>query len=302
MRDRDFRSTERFSDSRRNGERISRSQIENFRASSVDPSDLGLRLARSSRGLFVDSIESNALASTIGLRADDRIVSVGDYRVTSPDQFVRYLFDDEWRFDRVPVYVVRDGREVPLYVRPVELIEELVVVRDDYDPVRRFGVVIDNQYDDYVVVRRVLPNTPAFEAGLRTGDVITTWQGQRIASPLEFSRVLGRVDTNDVALGIRRDRQARSIDVSLPREFIRTSSGRRTTFRQDLDADRWNRGGTMIERRDVRPGSVRVEGSFEPMPVQPGAVVPGQPVQPAQPVEERPARPGLMQRILGRKQ
>jgi hypothetical protein len=201
---------------------------------------------------------------------------------------------------------MRDGREMPLYVRPVDLIEELVVVRDDFDPVRRFGVVIDDSYDDYIVVRRVLPNTPAFDAGLRTGDVITTWQGQRVASPLEFSRVLRRVDTNDVALGIRRDRVARSLDVSLPREFIRTSSGRQTTFRQDLDTDRMNRSGTVIERRNAPRVDRRIDGTFEPG-VQPSTtVVPVQPVQPQplpQPQPARPAeeqRPGLLPRIFGR--
>jgi hypothetical protein len=312
----DFRSDRgSFADTRSRDarSRISRSQIDNFRATSVSARDLGLSLARTSRGLIVDDVRANAIARTIGLRPNDRIVSVEDYRVTSEDQFVRYLFDEDWRYDRVTVTVIRDGREVPIYVQPVQLIERLIVVQDDYDPLYTFGVVLDDRYDDELIVRRVLPNTVAYRAGLRQGDVIVRFHGQRLSTPRQFVQVLNRVDVQQAPIVVERDRRLREFQVSLPDE-LRTTSQRRTTYRREFDDGRLdNRGDTRW--RDQRGAQIQYSGELyedaygapsgviptQPgQPIYPGQYQPAQSVQPPGRIDDRSERPGILPRLFGR--
>ena len=144
----------------------------------------------SDRGLVIDRIESNAVFADLGLRNDDVIVSVADHRVRSERDFIRYLFAEDVRQERVTIIVLRDDREVPIYVRPTRIIEEIVVVQDEYDPMREFGLVIDDSRDT-IVVQRVYRDSPAFRAGIRDGDVITTFRGERVRSPARV-RATGR--------------------------------------------------------------------------------------------------------------
>jgi hypothetical protein len=304
--DRDERFTDRQSNQRRDT-RISRSQIENFRASSVEPRDLGLSFQRSSRGLIVNNIGSNAIAGRIGLRRGDRILAIEDYRVSSEDQFINYLFDDEWRHDRVEVTVMRNGREVPLYVRPVQLIEQLVTVQRQYDPLRTFGVVFEDDSDEYLVVRQVWQNTPAYRAGLRAGDRIVRFYGQPVYSPHEFTRVLSRVDAQNVPLEIERDRRTRELQVSLPAE-LRTTSQNRTTYRQTLQDSRptqWREQGRTIQYggRIYDQGTSATPSSGVIINEQGQTVFPAQPAQPVQPgtrTDTQRERPGLLPRLLNR--
>jgi hypothetical protein len=303
--------------------RITRSQIDNFRAASVSPRDLGLSLNRSARGLIVQDVRSGALAANIGLRPRDQIVAIEDYRVTSDDQFVRYLFDEDWRYDRVTVWVVRNGREVPIYVRPVQLIEQLIVVQDDYDPLHTFGVVLDDRYDRELVVRRVIRNSAADRAGLRPGDVLVRFYGQRLSSPQQFVQVLSRVDVRQAPIVVERDESLREIVVTMPRELRTTSqqstsrqstSGQRTTYRQELDGDRFDsRGDTPW--RDQPSSQIQSSGqvyqdSFGPtsgaiitdpgQPIYPGQFQPARPAQPTNRMEDRSDRPGILPRLFGR--
>jgi C-terminal processing protease CtpA/Prc len=284
--------------------RISRSQIDNFRATSVSARDLGLSLARTSRGLVVDDVRAGALAATIGLRPNDRIVAVEDYRVTSEDQFVRYLFDEDWRHDRVSVIVVRDGREVPIYVRPVQLIERLVV-REDSDPIATFGIVLDDRYDDELVIRQVWPNSVAYRAGLRPGDVIVRFHGQRLTSPRQFVQVFNRVDARQAPIVVERDRNLREFVVNIPSN-PRMSSGQRTTYRRQLDDGRFGRdqgaqiqyGGEVYQDTYGAPSGVITTQPGQP--VFPGQFQPAQPVQSPTQLEDRSDRPGILPRLFGR--
>ena len=72
---------------------------------------------------------------------------------------------------------------------------------DDYnDDLSYFGVEFDPQYTDRLVIRRGFCRIRwPFRAGLRDGDEITTWHGERIRSPRQFAQVIhdekpGRVD------------------------------------------------------------------------------------------------------------
>ncbi|HEY2147002.1 MAG TPA: PDZ domain-containing protein, partial [Pirellulales bacterium] len=50
--------------------------------------------------------------------------------------------------------------------------------------------VLYDRYTDRLVVVRVLPDTPAFAAGLRAGDEIVSFHGQPISSVTGFAKVI----------------------------------------------------------------------------------------------------------------
>jgi predicted metalloprotease with PDZ domain len=262
--------------------------------------------------LIVQDVRSGALAANIGLRPRDQIVAIQDYRVSNPNQFVQYLFDPDWRYDRVPVWVVRNGREVPIYVRPAQLIERLIVVQSDYNPLITFGVVLDNRYDRDLVVRRVIRNSPADRAGVQPGDVIVRFYGQRLSSPQQFVQAINRVDVRQAPIIVERDNSLRELMVSMPGE-LRTTSQQRTTYRQQLDSDRSDsRNTTQWQGQSapqVRYGGEVYQDSFGTsgaiittpgQPIYPGQYQPAQPVQPSNRIDDRSDRPGILPRLFGR--
>jgi C-terminal processing protease CtpA/Prc len=143
-----------------------------------------------------------------------------------------------------------------------------VIYVDDVDTVQtttaydleHFGVVLDDQYDDRIVIVEVYPNTPAYAAGLRAGDVITTWHGQRISTPREFTRVIERAEPGTVNFEYSRNDRTVRADANLRRETFRNE---RATDRAERRISRdANRVGT-----DVRTGeSVRQPARGQTVP------------------------------------
>jgi C-terminal processing protease CtpA/Prc len=139
-----------------------------------------------------------------------------------------------------------------------------VIFVDDVDTVRtadafdleHFGVVLDDDLDDRVVIVKVLPDTPAFAAGLRAGDVITTWHGQRISSPREFTRVIERSDPGRVNFEFSRNDRTIRADANLRRQTFRNErAADRTERRISRDVDR----GTDIRTGERVPAPARGE-------------------------------------------
>jgi S1-C subfamily serine protease len=243
----------------------------------VTSRDLGVTFGRATdRGLLIQDISRNAVLANIGLRRDDVIVSVADHRIRSERDFTRWLFAEDLRDETITIIVLRDDREVPIEVRPVTIIEELVLVQDDYDPLQTFGVVLDDRRDREILVQRVIPESPAFVAGIRAGDVITTFRGRPVTGRQQFVQVLETVEPGEVAIGVNRNRQVQEFQVDLPR------FERRTSARPDFDIDRPG-----VERREDRR-DIRTERRIDRRDgVQPAPVPANQP---------RPARPAILPR------
>jgi len=209
---------------------------------------LGLEFGRvTDRGLTVSTIERDSVAYRAGLRDDDIIISIGGHDLRSARDFDRYLYAGD-RNERVEIVVWRDGNEEVVYFEPdVIYVDDVDTVQTSYAyDLDRFGVVLDDSYDDRIVIVKVLPNTPAYTSGLRAGDVITTWHGERIATPTEFTRVIRSAEPGTVNFEYTRNDRTVRADANL----------RRDTFRNERQADRTERRVSRDVNRatDIRTG------------------------------------------------
>jgi len=258
----DYRDSDRYSGARRDASRASYSSnsyssvdVNTFRAA-----DIGLWFNTGARGsLVISDVATSGPIARLGFEEGDRIVEVHGQRVRSEREFVRYLLDEEIRDERVEVVVIRDGQEEVVYVEPSVLIQETHVAQ--HDPLEEVGIVIDDRYDDRVVVWKVLPRTPAYYAGVRPGDVITTWHGRRISRPDSFVQVVTQSDPGEVAIGVRRENRVRDLQIDVPEFQAQATTGRQTSFRPDFDDNLDDRLDRREDRREFR--EERREDRFE---------------------------------------
>ena len=158
----------------------------------VDPG-LGVVLVpRGDDRLFVREV-TGGLADIIGLRENDVIVSVAGRAVASPDQFTDLLYSTD--AEQIPIVIIRDGRREALFVRQDMLGFRMYDEPGGYLAEDAWlGVVLDAQYEDAAVVRRVVPGSPADDAGVRSGDWIVSVNGRRVTSPNHLTQLVNALE------------------------------------------------------------------------------------------------------------
>ncbi|HVC97725.1 MAG TPA: PDZ domain-containing protein [Pirellulales bacterium] len=77
------------------------------------------------------------------------------------------------------------------------------------------GVTLNEDAAGNLYIRRVLPGSPAEEAGLRQGDEILTVDSQRVNHTEELRRALARVSGDDATLGILRKGRYQTVSAEL---------------------------------------------------------------------------------------
>ena len=96
----------------------------------------------------------------------------------------------------------------------------------------RLGVTVDeltHQLAEHfgakegVLVASVADGSAASRAGIKAGDVITSINGERVASPADLTRALRRAENDEVTVGIVRDKKEMSVKAKIeaPRRTIR---------------------------------------------------------------------------------
>ena len=147
----------------------------------------------------------------------DRILEVNRVKVNRETDFIKLLFATKERDGRVEMLIVRKNKEMVLVVEPALLIEHYSVVRRD--PLEQLGLVIDDRYDDRVVVWKVVPRSPAFYGGIRPGDVITRFGDQRVVERKVFGELVEKVQPGTVVVEVDRAKRLRPIRIDVPREW-----------------------------------------------------------------------------------
>lgn len=89
---------------------------------------------------------------------------------------------------------------------------------------RRIGVstqTLSTQLAEYfgvkdggILITSVTENSPAAKAGLKAGDVITAIDGEKVSSPGDLTRALGKKETGDVSLTVVRDKNLRTVTLT----------------------------------------------------------------------------------------
>jgi C-terminal processing protease CtpA/Prc len=175
-------------------------------------SDLGFSFSeeKSEKGLKISKVSSQTVASKAAFKEGDVIISVNDHDVTSQSDFFHWIHaaPDE----RIVVVVLRDDREVPLYLEPDILFQETTVSQGG----AWLGVDLYDRFTRAAVVLKVHPGSPAQRAGLRGDDLIVSVNGQEITSPEHLGQVIGQMRPGDqVEIEVERNRRSQLVDATL---------------------------------------------------------------------------------------
>lgn len=290
-------------DSRRDGQRDT-ANLESdananagFQASNMRAADMGLWFDNSiNDGLMISDVATSGAIAQLGFREGDRIVSVNGQQVAREADFIQYLFANNATSNQVRVVVLRDNREQVITVNPTVFVEEYQYV--DNDPLEHFGVILDDRYDDQLVVWRVIPRSPAFYAGIRAGDVLTSFRGQPLTTRDAFVTTITDLQPGAVPVQVRRNDRVRNLQVDYPAYQAR--SERRTALMPAADVERASqlREERIEDRRNSRRINRAERADEQPvLETTPQPVLEPAPGQPAQPVQ--PRRPGLLPRNRG---
>jgi C-terminal processing protease CtpA/Prc len=221
------RDTNKSSDSNKDAQPRTAMRPKDLRAP-----DIGLWFDRKAReGLVISDVSTKGPIAKLGFKEGDRIVSVNGKKVSREGDFIDYLISNNRRID---VIVTREGREETIQVDPAVLLEDYGST--EVDPLEQIGIIVDDRYDDRIVVWRVIPRSPAYYAGIRAGDVLATLDSHRLGTRQEFEKSVTALNPGEVGVEIRRGDRTRELTVDVPR--FETRAERRTAMRPNLDERR----------------------------------------------------------------
>jgi len=140
--------------------------------------------------VIVGQVAGNSAAEKAGVLPGDELIAFGGKPVRSWEQFVQEaaLSGSAPR----PLQVVRGGETRELTLAP------------EMDP--RFGIALTGLVGEWDIgARRVLPGSPAEKAGVKTGDVIESIDGEPVATSIGLVEMVNGSKGRPLAFGIVRD-------------------------------------------------------------------------------------------------
>lgn len=241
--------------------------------------DLGLWFSgMANNGLTIADLANNSIFTNAGFRVSDQIISINGQPIRTEAQFVETLTSPVVGTQPVQILIVRNGQQHALTLSPSAINQGIVT----HDPLYQYGLAIDDSNPNQIIVQRVYPRTPAYYAGLRPGDVITTFGGQRVTSLNAFTQGLSQAN---VAIPMQITRSGQTRDLQLA-PIATVGSSVRTALRPNIEAGAAST--TVIEPR--------VQTTVTPLPAAvPGSTVittPSSALPPALPsISTTPASP-----------
>jgi serine protease Do len=205
---------------------------------------------RDVRGVGVTDIVKDSPAEKAGVRKDDVILAFNGESVTSTRKLQR-LVSESSADQNVRLTISRGGSEQDVSAtlskrqgtgmlntkirddlkQRIEQFKKDMpkkITRDgtwvfNTGNYRRIGIgtqTLTKQLAEYfgvsegILVTSVNDNSPASKAGLKAGDVITAVDGEKVDSPGDISRAIGKKQDGPVTLTVVRDRNTRSVVVT----------------------------------------------------------------------------------------
>jgi len=200
-----------------------------FIASRIRSGDLGLFVRRMTDGLTVTDVASSGAISQSGLKEGDEIVSINGQAVTTEREFVDQLFGNQQANQPAQVIVKRNGKQMTLAVQTKPFIDEHL---NSDDRLHDYGLILDQSDPNHVKVQAVMPRSPAFYAGVKSGDQITGVSGQRITRLADFIKQLAAANTSTAQLDVNRNNQQRQLEIDVPGHY--QAEQPRTALRPNL--------------------------------------------------------------------
>ena len=161
--------------------------------------DIGLTFGAGAGGaLVIDNFGQRSYFSDAGFRRGDRIVSAGGRRFNDQAAFYAWLGTVAVG-QRVPIIVMRDGRETTLYWTPTQEFVDYYVQEVPTNTPNFLGIRVDQNVPDAVVVLEVDPNSPADNAGVGPQDVILAVNDQQVHNPAEFANATSALAQSEPA-------------------------------------------------------------------------------------------------------
>ncbi|HMC09684.1 MAG TPA: PDZ domain-containing protein [Pirellulaceae bacterium] len=186
-----------------------------FIAERIRSGDFGLFLRRMAGGLQVSDIANRGAIMQSGLKEGDEIVSVNGKPVTSEREFVDTLFADHESNKAAQVVIKRNGQQQTIAIQTKPFVDEHLA---SDNRLHDFGLILDESDPSHVKVQAVTPRSPAFYAGMRSGDQITGFNGQRINAVKDLISTIGNLVGNTTSVEIKRNNQPRQLDIEVPDE------------------------------------------------------------------------------------
>ncbi|MBI3837849.1 MAG: PDZ domain-containing protein [Planctomycetia bacterium] len=195
------------------------SSLQNRQGQQPNVGKLGIRWKDHPDRLAIGNLTPNSASAQIGLRPGDEIVSIGGQNVVNEQQFNTAMQREMSRLGnnrtaRIPFVIRRNGELQTLY-----WISDALAIAGyglfargyragSYAPDGQYiagyrgyvnrssaflGVDLDQRNQNAAAVSRVIPGSPAEQAGLSEGDEIWSVNDRRINSPQELSFVIGQL-------------------------------------------------------------------------------------------------------------
>jgi membrane-associated protease RseP (regulator of RpoE activity) len=157
-------------------------------------------------GVLVENVMEDSPAEQAGIKEGDIILKIGNQAVDSQKDIREYLQNLE-DSEQVEVQILRDGKPLTVQVNP-----EKSDIRNFNMPLggKYIGVnlqELDSDLAGYfkvdpnsgVLITSVEPESPASKAGIRSGDILTHFNGKKINSPEEVREELNGLREGETA-------------------------------------------------------------------------------------------------------
>ena len=212
-------------------------------------------------GVYIESVREGSAAAKAGIQTGDIVVDFDGERVRSASHFTR-LVQESVPNREVTAVVIRGTSKQNLKISPDEGGAFNILSNNarrqnqdlrlnlprgnfnfDSDALRRvlpangatLGVTVSplsDQLASYfgvkqgVLVSAVTTGSPAADAGVRAGDVITAINGQSVSDSGDVTRALRQGSGESVEISVTRDKKSLSLKATLPGRTPRAPSGR----------------------------------------------------------------------------
>jgi len=214
--------------------------------SSSNKAFLGVLTAKSNKGAAVKNVIDESAAKKAGLENEDIITKFGDKEITSPDD-LRNAVSEYKPGDKVTVNYLRDGKNKSVTVELGKApgfsmnynMDSLRDMMNGFNPGNNFDFRMPRQNFDFhfnnnrpklglqiedtedgngVKVTEVQQGSAAETAGLKKGDVITQFNGEKVTGVNDITSKINQSENkNDFKIKATRDKKEMSFDVKIPK-------------------------------------------------------------------------------------